>query len=53
MSIAQGARMAELERQLLDVSRSLTDALALIKELQKRIETLEARPRPGRPPKES
>ena len=52
MSIAQGAKLAELEKHMLALSRDLTDALAKLKEVQQRLEAIEQRPKPGRPPKE-
>ena len=50
MSIALTQQVKSLERNLLDLSRSLTDSQALIKELAARLDKLEAQRKPGRPP---
>lgn len=52
MSIAQAARIAQMERDLLELARTLTDTKALIREIEQRLQNIEARPRLGRPPKE-
>lgn len=51
MSIAQGVVIAALQKDVLDISRALTDSQALIKALEQRIAALENKPKPGRPPK--
>lgn len=53
MSIAQAQKQRELERQLAEMSRELVDLAMLTKELADRVEALENKPRPGRPPKDS
>jgi hypothetical protein len=52
VSIALGQHIAQLQREVLDLTRVLTDTLALIKQLEQRIAALETRPT-GRPRKES
>lgn len=53
MSIALGNTVKQLERDVLDLSRALTDSQALIKELAARIERLEQARRPGPKPKDA
>lgn len=52
MSIALGQKLNELERTVLELSRDLTDTMKQLAQLQRRLDALEARPRPGRPPKD-
>lgn len=51
MSIALGQSVKQLERDLLELSRTLTDTQALIREMEQRIAALENKPKPGRPPR--
>jgi hypothetical protein len=53
MSIAMAQKLRELEQHILDISRTLTDTKALIRDLEQRLQNIEARPKLGRPPKES
>lgn len=48
MSIAHGAKLAEMERSLLEISRMLTDTQRLVQELEKRLAQIETKPRAQR-----
>lgn len=52
MSLALGALVRQMQEDLLSLSRTLTDTQALLRDINKRIEELENRPKPGRPRKE-
>lgn len=53
MSIAQAQKQRELEQRLNELAEVVSSlALSLI-ELTERVEAIENRPRPGRPPKDS
>jgi septal ring factor EnvC (AmiA/AmiB activator) len=53
VSIALVQTVKQLERDVLELSRALTDSQQLIHELEQRIAVLENRPKPGRPRKEA
>jgi uncharacterized protein YceH (UPF0502 family) len=46
MSIAQAQKQRELEQRVSELEQ-------VVKELSKRVEAIENKPRPGRPPKET
>lgn len=51
MSIALHQQVKTLERDLLDLSRLLTDTQALIKQLDQRLAAIEQRSKPGPKPR--
>ena len=51
MSIATGALIQKLERDLLEMSRSLTDSKTLIEQLSQRLAVIENRSKPGPKPR--
>lgn len=51
MSIALTQQVKTLERDLLDLSRLLTDTQALIKQLDQRLTAIEQRSKPGPKPR--
>lgn len=53
MSLALAARINEIERQLLELSRALNDSRALIKDLDARLTRAEQARKPGPKPKEA
>jgi septal ring factor EnvC (AmiA/AmiB activator) len=53
MSIALAQTVRQLEKDVLDLSRTLTDTQALIKELSARIERMEQARKPGPKPKDA
>lgn len=55
MSIAQAAKLQELEKRVTQLEALLkTNALqSEIEALKSRLDAIEARPKPGRPPKEA
>ena len=60
MSIAQAQKQRELEQRLIGLENKMAElkdelplVLMLVKDLCNRVEAIENRPRPGRPPKDS
>jgi len=53
MSIAQAQKQREMDQRLTELSDSLASLALLVKELTERVEAIENKPRPGRPPKDS
>lgn len=53
MSIAQAQKQREMERQLSEMTAALLNLAVLVNELTDRVEAIENKPRPGRPPKDS
>jgi septal ring factor EnvC (AmiA/AmiB activator) len=51
MSIALHQQVKQLERDLLEVSRALTDTQSLVKDLAQRLAAIENRPKPGPKPR--
>jgi uncharacterized coiled-coil protein SlyX len=53
MSIAQAQKIRELELHVAEMTATLFNLAALVNKLTERVEAIENRPRPGRPPKDS
>lgn len=53
MSIAQAQKQREMEQRVTELSETLASLVVLVNKLNERVEALENRPRPGRPPKDS
>lgn len=51
MSIALHQQVKQLERDVLELSRTLTDSKQLIQQLEQRIAALENKPKPGPKPR--
>ena len=52
MSIAQAQKQRELEKQLSTLIEQLAALSAAVKDVVERVEAIENKPRPGRPPKD-